>query len=187
MSCKNFTVHFICKQAYIGLEKTLWQFSLYIQLQGCQQVGKALSLPPTAVLCGYLILGSYMLSPASVEIRGTNWAQPVLLWLTVSMPTGSGKLTLFRHLFNLLEEVRCKCGVQEEDPTWLVDNASFEKMGALMHENSARLLGLYDELAAFPSQIKLYRGAGLSESHKLALFLELFNRHHWRCDTGRCK
>jgi hypothetical protein len=84
----------------------------------------------------------------------------------------------------ILEEVRHQCGISELDPTWLVDDASFEKMGALMHENSARLLGLYDELAAFLSQIKLYRGGGLSESHELALFLQLFNGHHWRRDTG---
>ena len=118
-----------------------------------------------------------------VEVQGTDWAEPVLLRFTVSMPTGSGKSTLFRHLFTVLEEVCCRCGVTDADQTWLVDDASFEKMGALMYENSARLLGLC-ELAAFLSQIKLYRG-GLSESHKLVLFLQLFNGHHWRCDTGK--
>ena len=84
-----------------------------------------------------------------VEVQGTDWVEPVLLWMTVSMPTGSGKSTLFCHLFMILEEVHHKCGISELDPTWLVDDASFEKMGALMYENSARLLGLYDELAAF--------------------------------------
>ena len=142
-------------------------------LQGCVQVGKAINLPTTAVLYRYL-LGSYVLSPAVVEVPGTDWAEPVLLLLTVSMPTGNGKSTLFRHLFRVLEEVRHKCGIPTEDPIWLVDDASFEKMGALMHENSARLLGLYDELGAFLSQIKLYRGGGLSESDELALFLQLF-------------
>ena len=104
-----------------------------------------------------------------VEVQGTDWVEPVLLWMTVSMPTGSGKSTLFRHLFTILQEVRHKCGISELDPTWLihVDDASFEKMGALMYENSARLLGLYDELAG---QIKLYQGGSLSESHELAPF-----------------
>ena len=92
------------------------------------------------------------------------------------MPTGNGKSTLFRHLFTVLKEVRCRCGVTDADPTWLVDDASFEKMGALMYENSARLLDLYDELAAFLSQIKLYRGGGLSESHQLALFFAAVQR-----------
>ncbi len=147
-------------------------------------MGKALNLPPSAALCGYMILGSYVLSPATVEVPETDWAEPILLWLTVTMPTGSGKSTLFRHLYNMLEDIRKDCGVLDEDPSWLVDDSSFEKMGALMHENSGRLLGLYDELAAFLSQIKLYRGGGLSESHELALFLQLFNGHHWRRDTG---
>ena len=139
-------------------------------MQGCLQIGKALNLPPTSVLCGYLLLGSYVLSPSVVEVQGTDWVEPVLIWMTMTMPTGSGKSTLFRHLFTILEEVRHKCGISELDPTWLVDDASFEKMGAFMYENSARLLGLYDELAPFLSQIKLYRGGGLSESHELALF-----------------
>ena len=94
-------------------------------------------------------------------------------------------LHFFAISFAVLEEVRCRCGITDADPTWLVDDASFEKMRALMYENSARLLGLYDELAAFLSQIKLYRGGGLSESHELALFLQLFNGHHWRRDTGK--
>jgi len=65
------------------------------------------------------------------------------------MPTGSGKSTLFRHLYNLLEKVREMCGLDEHDPARVVDDASFEKLGALMNENSARLLGFYDELSAF--------------------------------------
>jgi len=104
--------------------------------------------------------------------------------MTVSMPTGSGKSTLFRHLYNLLEKVREMCGLDEHDPAWVVDDASFEKLGALMNENSARLLGFYDELSAFLTQINLYRGRGLSDSHELALFLQLFNGHPWRRDTG---
>lgn len=115
-------------------------------LQGCEQVGKALNLPPTAVLC-YVILGSYVLSPAVVEVPETNWSEPVLLWLAVSKPTGSGKSTRFHHLINLLKEVRCGCWVMEEEPPWLVDDATFEKLGSLMHENSAWLQGLYDNTA----------------------------------------
>jgi hypothetical protein len=153
-------------------------------MQGCQQVGEAFNLSPTAVLCGYLIIGSYVLSPAIVEVEGTDWTEPVLLWLTVCMPTGSGKSSLFRHLLSVLNNIQCKCGINERDPEWLVDDATFEKMGSLMYENSGRLLGIYDELSAFLSQIKLYRAGGLSESHELALFLQLFSGHRWRRDTG---
>ena len=53
-----------------------------------------------------------------------------------------------------------------------------------MSQNSARLLGLYDESAAFLTQSNLYRGRGLSHSHELSLFLQLFNCHSWRRDTG---
>ena len=53
-----------------------------------------------------------------------------------------------------------------------------------MHSNGSRLIGLYDEFSAFLSQINLYRGRTISESHELSLFLQLFNGHPWRRDTG---
>lgn len=54
-----------------------------------------------------------------------------------------------------------------------------------MSNNSGRLLGLYDELSAFLAQINLYHGRGLSDSHELAIFLQLYNGHQWRRDTGK--
>lgn len=104
-----------------------------------------------------------MLSPASVQVPDTDWCEPVLLWMTVCMPTGSGKSTLFKHLYALLQAIRELCDQNEHDPVWAID-ATFEKMGVLMSQNSARLLGLYDELASFLTQINLYRGRGLSDS-----------------------
>lgn len=137
-------------------------------------------------MAGYLLLGSYVLSPASVVVPNTNWEEPLLLWLTICMPTGSGKSTLFRHLCDLLKDIRGLAGVTNADPSWNMDDATFEKMGALMQENSSRLLGIYDELSSFLTQINLYKGRSLSDSHELALFLQLFNGHPWRRDTGRC-
>ena len=46
-----------------------------------------------------------------------------------------------------------------------------------MAANGGRLLGLYDELATFLTQLNLYRGKGLALSHELALFLQLYNGH----------
>lgn len=120
-----------------------------------------------------------------MKIPGTDWTEPILVWLTVVMPTGSGKSTVFRHLYSLMRAVRTKCGIADDDPTWIFDDGSMEKMGALMSDNSFRLLGFYDEISAFLSQINLYRGRGLSDSHELAIFLQLFNGHPWRRDTGK--
>ena len=125
-----------------------------------------------------------MLSPSVVKVPGTDWTEPILVWLTVSMPTGSGKSTIFKHLYRIMREVRSRCGQDERDPSWVFDDAPFEKMGALMHQNSSRLLGFYDELSSFLTQINLYRGRGLSDSHELSLFLQLYNGHPWRRDTG---
>ena len=40
--------------------------------------------------------------------------------------------------------------------SWMFDDASFEKMGALTSKNSCRLLGLYDLLASILPKINLY-------------------------------
>ena len=100
------------------------------------------------------------------------------------MPRGSGKSTLFRHLYSIVQDIRARSAISEKEPTWVLDDGTFEKMGALMNDNSCRLLGLYDEMSAFFMQINLYRGRGLSDSHKLSLFLQLYNANPWRRDTG---
>ena len=48
-------------------------------------------------------------------------------------------------------------------------------MGALMAENGGRQLALFDELSAFLIKIKPYSSRGLTDSHELTMFLELFN------------
>ena len=125
-----------------------------------------------------------MLSPSVVKVVGTDWTKPVLAWLTVAMATGSGKSTLFRHLYMMMKEVCIKCGVKDSEPTWIFDDATFEKMGSLMREHSCRLLGFYDELTTFLTQINLYHGRGLCDSHQMSVFLQLYNAHPWRRDTG---
>ena len=69
---------------------------------------------------------------------------------------------------------------------WLLDEASFEKMGAMMASNNNKIFGLYDELSTFLSQINIYRGRGLSESHDMATFLSLYNAKSWSRATGNC-
>lgn len=54
-----------------------------------------------------------------------------------------------------------------------------------MSENHGKLLGLYDELAMFLSQINVFRGRGLSDSHELALFLQLYGGNSWVRRTGK--
>lgn len=74
--------------------------------------------------------------------------------------------------------------ISDHDPTWLLQDATFEKMGVLMAENNGRLLAMYDELSAFLTKIKLYGNRGLSDSHELAMFLELYNANPWTRTTG---
>ena len=90
--------------------------------------------------------------------------EPVILWKTIGMPTGSGKSSLFNYFLGLLRDVRLKCGRKDIHPSWTVEESSFEKMGALMANNEGRLLGLY-ELSSFLIQINLYGSKGISDSH----------------------
>ena len=141
-------------------------------------------MPPTAVLSGLMVLTGYCTSHAFVTIRETNWEEPILVWISIGMPTGSGKSPLYKFLLGLLKKCRAKVGLDETDPPWLLDEATFEKMGAMMSENYFKLLGLYDELSSFLTQINLYKSRGLSDSHDLSLFLQLYNGHPWARKTG---
>lgn len=53
-----------------------------------------------------------------------------------------------------------------------------------MADNGGRLLGMFDELSAFLTKIKLYSSRGLTDSHELSMFLELYNGNSWNRTTG---
>lgn len=143
-----------------------------------------MSMPPTAVLSGLMIIISFFLAHSDVQVEGTLWKEPVILWVSIGMPTGSGKSSLFTYFINLLSKLRAKCNRKEVHPSWTVEESSFEKMGALMAKNDGRLLGLYDELSSFLTQINLYGSKGISESHDVSTFLMLYNGHPWTRRTG---
>ena len=52
-------------------------------------------MPPEAILSGLLLLLSFCMSHCTVRVPGTVWVEPVILWIAISMPTGSGKTPLF--------------------------------------------------------------------------------------------
>ena len=93
------------------------------------------------------------------------------------MPTGSGKSTLCKYLRKLVQETRLQCG-QEEATYWMLDDQS-EKLGELMQENHWKLLGLYDELLMFLSQINVCRGRTLTDSQQVAIFLQVYGGDQW--------
>lgn len=125
------------------------------------------------------------MSHSTVEVEATEWVEPVLVWIAICMPTGSGKSALCKFLKSLVDKARANCGLTDADPSWCLDDQTFEKMGSLMSENHGKLLGLYDELAMFLSQINVFRGRGLSDSHELALFLQLYGGNSWVRRTGK--
>ena len=152
-------------------------------LQACKQVGMAISMPPVAVLSGLLMILSFSMSHSCVVVEGTDWLEPVILWIAICMPTGSGKSSLCKFLKKLVDTARVCCGLDESAPSCYLDDQSFKKMGAIMNENH-KLLGLYDELAIFLSQINVFRGRGLADSHELSLFLQLYGGNSWVRKTG---
>ena len=153
-------------------------------LQACRQVGTAISMPPVAVLAGLLMIISFSMFHSCVVVEGTDWLEPVILWIAICMPTGSGKSSLCKFQKKLVDTARVRCGLDESAPSWYLDDQSFEKMGAIMNENHCKLLGLYDELAMFLSQINVFRGRGLADSHELSLFLQLYGGNSWVRKTG---
>jgi len=127
-------------------------------------------------LCGLII------SPSIVQVDGTDWKEPVLIWECVCMSTGAGKSLLCTYIENILYEVQDK--VNDKHHCWEVGDSTFEKMGERIHHNSNHLFGIYDELTTFRTKLNVYQGKGLSSSHELSIFLQLYNGHSWGRSTG---
>lgn len=88
-------------------------------------------------------------------------------------------------LRKLVVRAREQCGLDDSAPSWLLDDQTFEKMGDSMYQNHWKVLGLYDELSMFLSQINLCKGRGFSDTHDLALFLQLYGSDAWIRRTGK--
>ena len=144
-----------------------------------------MNVPATAVLFGLISIFTFMLSHSDVACVGTHWVEPVIVWLAVAMPTGSGKSTLFKFLLGLVGKVRQRCKRKDSHPPWTLEETTFEKMGSMMSDNDGRLLGLYDELSAFLTGINLYNTRGLSDSHDINKFFQLYNGLPWKRRTGK--
>ena len=139
-------------------------------------------MPPDAVLCGLLLLVSFFMSHCAVKVPNTMWIEPVILWIAIAMPTGSGKTPLFAFLTSINQRVHSKLRMHS---AWLLYEASYEKMGDLMALNHSKLLGMYDELSTLLAQINVYRGKHLCESNELSHFLSFYPGKSWRRCTGK--
>ena len=106
-----------------------------IFVQGCRQVGEAISLPATAVLAGIIMILGFSMCHSVVEVEGTDWVEQVLVWMAIYMPTGMGKSSLCKFLRMLIREARRQCGLDESTSSWLMNDQSFQKMGDLMEKN----------------------------------------------------
>jgi len=74
-------------------------------------------------------------------------------------------------LMSILQKVRDELHFTSLHPLWLLEDATFEKMGDLIATNHSKLLGMYDELSTFSAQINVYRGKGQLDSNDLSTFL----------------
>ena len=92
----------------------------------------------------------------------------------IGMQSGSGKSPFHTYLLSLIHN----------HGQWIIDNASFEKMGELMANNHCKLFGCYDVLSTFLAQMNVYRGKGLNENQDLSTFLSLYSCKPWSRFTG---
>ena len=66
----------------------------------------AISVPPSAVLGGLLIITGFAMSPSEVNVPNTDWKEPILVWLTICMQTGSRKSKLHQYLLKLIRKAK---------------------------------------------------------------------------------
>ena len=141
-------------------------------------------MPADAVLAGLIMIISFAISHSDVQVERLDWIEPVLVWVAVCMPTGSGKSTLCKFLQNVVKRARSQCA-EDDGPSWLSDDQSFEKLGELMESNHGKLLGLYDELSMFLAQINVCRGRNVTDSQQVSTFLQMYGSDQWVRRTGK--
>ena len=105
-------------------------------------------MPKEAILTGILLLLSFFDPPCSVAAPSKKWMEPVLLWAVICMPTGSGKYPLYGFLVDSITTVRSHI-LSGPHSTWLLHDASYEKMGNLMSGNNGKMLAMYDKPNSF--------------------------------------
>ena len=120
-------------------------------------------MPADAVLPGLIMIISFAIFHSDVQVEGLDWVEPVLVWVAVCMPTGSGKSTLCKFLCNLVKKAHTQCA-EYYRPSGLSDDQSFEKLGELIESNHGKLFGLYDKLSMFLAQINVCRGRSVTDS-----------------------
>ncbi len=54
-----------------------------------------------------------------------------------------------------------------------------------MSQNLSKIFGLYDKLTMFLSQINVFQGRGVADSHELSVFLQLYGAEQWERRTGK--
>ena len=90
------------------------------------RVQAALCMPPTAVLSGLLIVTAFCLSHAGISVPCNECMEPVLLWISIGMPTGSRKSPLYKFLLGLLRKARTKLRLDDQTPS----RSTFRKDGS---------------------------------------------------------
>ena len=92
------------------------------------------------------MLVSSFISHSETHVENTAWVEPDIVWLTVGMPTGSWKSSVFKYLLKLINLVHQNLKIPDSSHSWHLDVATFEKMGTLMDDNDGQLLGIYNEM-----------------------------------------
>lgn len=85
----------------------------------------------------------------------------------------------------MLKDVRAGMGISPNSTPWSAEEATMERMGAMMAENGCKLIGLFDEFTHFLSQLNIYRGKAITDSQDLAMLLQLYNGFSWSRKTGK--
>ena len=148
-----------------------------------EEIGLCYSVPPVAALAGLILNVSFSMMHSTVKVEESELVEPVIVWISICMPPGSTKSPLCNYLRELVNKARNKAA-QCASKLWMLGDQSFEKLGELMSDNQWKILGLYDELPAFLSQINVCRGRTLAESQQVSTFLALYGGCQWIRRTG---
>ena len=98
------------------------------------------------------------------------------------MPIGSGKSSLCKYLRKLVEDVRSNSGLEDNQPSWFLDDQSFEKMGRKMLYVHLGMIVGWSEYLGNPKILRRWGEGELGPSWDDPEMVEVSQEVHvWLC------
>lgn len=97
-------------------------------------------MPSVSVLAGLLTIVSFSMTHSQVVVEGTDWCEPVIVWIAICMPTWSGKSGLCKFLKKAVDAAYTRYGLDDDAPSNFNMKHTALSVGGFIQPSAAKIL-----------------------------------------------